>query len=69
MTRRLLIDEDTLTIVLDALDFAGAVLAELPEDCDRYETLVDRLRDEMSEAPFIDDDGKLIQVFKKEIRK
>ena len=66
MTRKILIDEDILTDVLDALDFAGAVLAELPEDLDRYEELVDRLRDEMSEAPFMDEDGRLVQVFEKE---
>lgn len=66
MAKKILIDEDTLADVLDALDFAGAVLAELPEDLDRYETLVDRLRDEISEAPFMREDGKLIQVFEKE---
>ena len=66
MTRKILIDEDTLSDVLNALDFAGAVLAELPEDLDRYEELVDRLRDEISEAPFMDEDGRLVQVFEKE---
>jgi len=66
MSRKILIDENTLTDVLNALDFAGAVLAELPEDCDRYEELVDRLRDEISEAPFVDEGGELIQIFAKE---
>jgi hypothetical protein len=50
MSKKILIDEDTLTIVLDALDFAGKVLAECREDAERYESLTDRLTAEMNEA-------------------
>jgi hypothetical protein len=61
MSKRLLIDEDTLTIVLYALDFAGKVLAECKEDVERYECLTDRLASEMNEAPYMEEDGRLIK--------
>jgi hypothetical protein len=67
MSKRLLIDEETLTIVLDALDIAGKVLAESKEDVERYEYLADRLVSEMNEAPYMEEDGRLIKTIKIEI--
>ena len=46
---KLLIDEDTLNIVLDALNI-GYLIASDPEDIRRFACLRERLLQEMSEA-------------------